>query len=216
MPKPTSAQHARDQAALAAAPVSTATLLESHRAGDPSAFAALVRMFEASLLRHARGLLGPGSVYEDVVQDALLKLAQSPPDLPQEVIGDFARESGQLACWLHKVTRNLCMDVMRAETRRKKREQHVAADEAIGGGTAVVEANDTREAVERSLHHLPQDQREVLVLRLLGEKSYREIAEITGRKIGTVGWLVSVGLKALATELAPLLGGSHIAQGELS
>ena len=45
----------------------------------------------------------------------------------------------------------------------------------------------------------------MLVLRLLGDKSYREIADITGKKIGTVGWLVSVGLKALSAELAPLL-----------
>ena len=62
-----------------------------------------------------------------------------------------------------------------------------------------------REAVETSLGKLPADQREVLVLRLLGERSYREIAQITGRKIGTVGWLVSVGLKALGRDLAPIL-----------
>ena len=71
-----------------------------------------------------------------------------------------------------------------------------------------MEADDTRAAVEQSLGRLPQDQCEVLVLRLLGEKSYREIAEITGKKIGTVGWLVSVGLKALGAELTPLLVGS--------
>ena len=51
------------------------------------------------------------------------------------------------------------------------------------------------------LARLPEDQREVLVLRLFGERSYREIAEITGRKVGTIGWLVSVGMKALAREL---------------
>ncbi len=45
----------------------------------------------------------------------------------------------------------------------------------------------------------------MLVLRLFGERSYKEIAGITGKKIGTVGWLISVGLKALATELAPLV-----------
>ena len=45
------------------------------------------------------------------------------------------------------------------------------------------------------------------MLRLLGERSYKEIAAITGKKVGTIGWLVSVGLKALAAELAPLVGG---------
>ncbi len=49
----------------------------------------------------------------------------------------------------------------------------------------------------------------MLVLRLLGEKSYREIADITGKKVGTVGWLISVGLKALSQELEPLLTGPN-------
>ncbi len=45
------------------------------------------------------------------------------------------------------------------------------------------------------------------MLRLVGERSYKEIAEITGKNIGTVGWLISVGLKALGEGLEPLLEG---------
>ena len=97
------------------------------------------------------------------------------------------------------------MDALRSETRRRRREEEVASHEAVGGGLRRVEENDTREAVARTLEHLPTDQREVLVLRLLGERSYKEIAAITGKKIGTIGWLISVGLKALSEELAPLL-----------
>ena len=206
---------------------SDAALLERYRLGDAGAFAALVRTHERALLRHAAGLLGPGSGHEDVVQEAFLRLAQSPPELDPGAVGDPAAQRAQLASWLHRVTRNLCMDLLRSETRRKRRERDVAAPERGDGGLAAVDARDTRSAVEQGLHRLPRDQREVLVLRLLGEKSYREIADITGKKIGTVGWLVSVGLKALAAELAPLLGdakgrpvhpdmGLGMAQGELS
>lgn len=105
------------------------------------------------------------------------------------------------------------MDVMRSETRRRSREHEVAAQEAHDGGTSAIEAKDTRAVVEQKLGTLPQDQREVLVLRLLGEKSYREIADITGKKVGTIGWLVSVGLKSLSKELAPLLSGASQGQG---
>lgn len=188
--------------------LSEAQLLERHGLGHTDAFPALVRRHQGPLLRHAFGLLGPGSPAEDVVQEAFLKLAQQPPSLPEEVMGDARAERAALASWLHKVTRNLCMDLLRSENRRKRREQDVAPGEAAGGGFEDVELGDTREAVSRSLERLPQDQREVLVLRLLGEKTYREIASITGKKVGTVGWLVSVGLKALASELAPLLGGA--------
>jgi RNA polymerase sigma factor (sigma-70 family) len=68
-----------------------------------------------------------------------------------------------------------------------------------------VEETDTRLIVKREIEKLPADQREVLVLRLLGDRSYKEIAEITGKKIGTVGWLVSIGLQALGNRLEPLL-----------
>ena len=97
------------------------------------------------------------------------------------------------------------MDTIRSEKRRSAREERAAAPEAYSNSE--VEARDTRAAVERELASLPEDQREVLVLRLLGERSYREIAEITGKKLGTVGWLVSEGMQRLSLRLAPLVDG---------
>jgi RNA polymerase sigma-70 factor (ECF subfamily) len=190
---------------------SDGVLLDRWRSGDTAAFAALVERFQAPLLRHARGVLGVGRAHEDVVQEALLKLAEAPPVLPERCRGDAAAERAQLGAWLHTVTRNLCMDTLRADRRRQHRESDAAPSNehaSHDGGLAGVEAHDTRVAVQRSLDRLPEDQREVLVLRLLDEKSYAEIADITGRKVGTVGWLISVGLKALSRELAPLLDGA--------
>lgn len=180
-------------------------LLRRHRQGDRNAFAELVKRHEGCLLQHARAILGGGSAYEDAVQEALLKFAQTPPSIPPEVEGDARLESAHLLSWLHKVTRNNCMDVLRSETRRKRREHEAAVVEGTDGELSRVEEHDTRAIVKRELEKLPPDQREVLVLRLLGERSYKEIAEITGKKVGTVGWLVSVGLQALGVQLQPLL-----------
>ncbi len=185
---------------------SDAALLRDWQRGATGAFDALVRRYQSPLLRHARALLGAGRSAEDVVQEAFLRLAQAPPRLEEEPDG------APLASWLHRVTRNLCMDTSRTEARRRRREEAAAAHEAVAGGLPEVEADDTRAAVERGLARLPEDQREVLVLRLLGERSYKEIAAITGKKVGTIGWLVSVGLKALASELAPLVA-SPLAPG---
>lgn len=180
-------------------------LLRRHHKGDASAFAELVKRHEGCLLQHARAILGAGSSYEDAVQEALLKLAQSPPSIPPEVDGDPRLERAHLLSWLHKVTRNNCMDVIRSETRRNRREHDAARHEGTDGEMSRVEEHDTRAIVKRELEKLPADQREVLVLRLLGERSYKEISEITGKKVGTVGWLVSIGLKALGDQLQPLL-----------
>jgi RNA polymerase sigma-70 factor (ECF subfamily) len=180
-------------------------LLRRHRQGDARAFTELVRRHESCLLQHARALLGAGSTYEDAVQDTFLKLAQTPPSIPPEAEGDERVERAHLLSWLHKVTRNSCMDVMRSETRRRRREHEAAVIEGTDGELSSVEEHDTRAVVKREIEKLPPDQREVLVLRLIGDRSYKEIADITGKKIGTVGWLVSVGLKALGEKLEPLL-----------
>lgn len=182
-------------------------LLAAWGRGDSGAFTALVTRHEGALLRHARVLLGDGRAGEDVVQEVLLRLARKPPELPPEVRGDARAEHAVLSSWLHQVLRNLCMDTQRGERRRRRREAEVSSAEATSGGVETVEAADTRAAVERGLARLALEQREVLVLRLFEDKSYAEIAAITGRKVGTVGWLISVGMKALAAELAPLLGG---------
>lgn len=180
---------------------------------DADAFAALLRAHEAVLIHHALGFVGDRSRAEDVVQEVFLKLANKPPVLPDEVRGDADRERGQLRSWLHRVTRNACMDTLRTEKRRKRREEEAAGSEATPGGVERVEEEDTRAAVERGIERLPDDQREVLVLRLIGERSYREIAEITGKKVGTVGWLISEGLNALGRDLAHLVPAGGQARG---
>ncbi len=183
-------------------------LLACFQRGDTNAFSELVERHQAALLRHARSILGQSGGWEDVVQEVFLRLVQSPPSLPDAVRGRAGLERSHLLSWLHKVARNCCMDVLRAESRRKRRETEVAERDLARVETGTAGAADTREAVEFGLEKLPPDQKEVLVLRLLGDRSYREIAEITGRKIGTVGWLVSTGLKALSQHLAPLLDGA--------
>ena len=55
------------------------------------------------------------------------------------------------------------------------------------------------------MEHLARPEREVLVLSLLGGRSFREIAAITGREPAAVVRLASRGLAALADELGPLL-----------
>ena len=185
---------------------SDADLLSAWRAGEGSAFGDLVRRYQGGLLRHARTLLRRSGVAEDAVQEAFLTLARTPPDL------DAAPASGDgppgLGAWLHRVTRNHCLDMMRSDARRHAREETAGAERptaTLDPALAGLEATDTRGVVERSLNALPDDQREVISLRLLDEKSYAEIAAITGRKVGTVGWLISVGMKALARELSPLM-----------
>ncbi|MBI4880055.1 MAG: RNA polymerase sigma factor [Planctomycetes bacterium] len=182
-----------------------ADLLRSWRRGDATAFAALVDRYQGPLLAFARFLPCGASGAEDVVQEVLLRLARNPPELPRETAEEQRPPEARLASWLYRVTRNCAMEQVRSDARRRIREERTAPREMLEGGPPAIEQDDTRRAVEEGLLALAEDQREALVLRLFGERSYREIAEITGQKAGTVAWLISEGLKTLSRRLAPLL-----------
>ena len=185
---------------------SDGSLLRAWKDGDAPAFTELVRRYESGLIRHAKALLGEVGAYEDVVQDSLLKLARGGLVIPADVAGNPESERRVMSAWLHKVVRNGCMDMIKTEGRRRARERAASAPEAAPERAPEIEMEDTQGTVRAALAALPVDQREVLTLRLFEEKSYRDIAEVTGKKVGTIGWLISEGLRALALRLGPVLG----------
>ena len=185
---------------------SDGSLLHAWKDGDAPAFTELVRRYESGLIRHAKALLGEAGAYEDVVQDSLLKLARGGLVIPADVAGNPESERRVMSAWLHKVVRNGCMDMIKTEGRRRARERAASAPEAAPERAPEIEMEDTQGTVRAALAALPVDQREVLTLRLFEEKSYRDIAEVTGKKVGTIGWLISEGLQVLAVRLAPVLG----------
>lgn len=180
-------------------------LLSRWHDGDVLAFRELVRRHQGTLLNYARFLPTGPELAEDVVQETFLRFARRPPELPPETEGNERLAQVHLVSWLIRVTRNCAMEMIRSDARRERRERLVSPQEAVAGGQSNVEQADTRRAVEEGISRLPDAQREVLVLRLLGDRSYKEIASITGRKPGTVAWLISEGLKSLSRTLTPSL-----------
>lgn len=163
-------------------------LLRRFRAGDAGAFEALLDRHQAALLRHARSVTGAAGTSEAAVQQAFLGLVQVGP------------RGEQPAAWLHRVTRRRCMEATNQKCQREP--DSPAAHPAKGG------AGSAQEAVERGLEHLPRDQREVLVLRLLTGLDTRGVAAVTGHTLGAVAALFAAGLQSLSRELAPFLRNS--------
>ena len=60
-----------------------------------------------------------------------------------------------------------------------------------------LETQERKEAIERSLQQLPEDQREVLKLRVWGELGFREIGEALGISINTAASRYRYALKKL-------------------
>ncbi len=167
-------------------------LLDRYRGGDISAFDALMARFEGPLLRFVSRYRAHAA--QDLVQEVFLRLIRESDS------GGLA-EVNNLSAWLYRVARNLAIDDARKEERMEARHQFAAAPEAQPASSVSVETKEIAEVVTEKILGLPQKQRDVLVLKLQEERSYKEISAITGLTVSNVGYLIHQGLKGLAGEL---------------
>ena len=141
--------------------------------------------FESTVLPHldaafnlARWLLRSRSDAEDVTQEALLRAFRA--------FGTY--RSGNARAWLLQIVRNACFTWLRQNRRSEELtefDETSMSKESENPETLAI-ASSNREQLARVLEELPAGFREILVLRELEGCSYKEIAEITSRPIGTV------------------------------
>ncbi len=175
----------------------------SRRARE-AVFAAVVDEYQGRLLRYVARLLGNASSAEDVVQRTFIKCATSwkGPLEPSE----------DLSAWLYRVAHNEALDLARRERRigllhlrKVDEDRHLGADVKLpdvpGGNGA---ADDAAMAAAEALRRLSDRERLLVTLKVYEEKSYREIADITGLSVSNVG----VSLHNAMRKLASLLGGA--------
>ena len=154
--------------------VRDATLAERARGGDPEAFAALFRRWEADVGRVCRRLLGPGAAAEDAISEAFLRARRAldsyAPDRP-------------FRTWLLSIASHHCID----QLRRRSREQKIfdagetgAADLADPSPSPLkrLVGREERERVLVAVEALPEKYRLPLVLRYFSEMDYEAISEV--------------------------------------
>jgi RNA polymerase sigma-70 factor, ECF subfamily len=181
-------------------------LLRRHVAGDPDAFAELVRRHRDRLWAVALRTLGDPEEAADALQDALLSAYRRAATF---------RGEARVTTWLHRVVVNACLDRMRRRAARPS----VALPERPDGGlddrdpalrvdvADPVEARETALEVAAALARLPAEQRAALVLVDMEGYSVAEVAAILGCAEGTVKSRCARG----RARLLPLLG--HLGSG---
>ncbi|HET9929623.1 MAG TPA: RNA polymerase sigma factor [Polyangiaceae bacterium] len=169
-------------------------LMVRYQRGEAPAFAELVRRHSRAVYNFVLRQLRDANLSEDVTQEVFLRVVQRASEFKHEA---------RFSTWLYSITRNLCVDHLRRLSHRK----HASLD-APRGGAADAEASPLveqiadphpRASAERgaqasqmqtslleALHALPDDQREVFLLREIANLPFKEIAEITDTPENTV------------------------------
>ena len=155
--------------------------------GDVNAFEQLMHAHEKTVYNLALRALGNPQDAEDVTQEAFLKAYRS--------LSSFRGDS-KFSVWLYRIVSNLCLDFLRARSRRPSQSLTVEDDEGEVGELEIpdehfspeklLDRKLTRESVQRGLASLPDDARQILLLRELKGLSYEEIADVLDLEPGTV------------------------------
>ena len=164
---------------------STQHLVKKSRAGDGSAFAALVEAHQSAVFGTVLRLVYDREAAAEVSNRAFFKA--------YEHLASFD-ESRPLRAWLLRIAANEALNEMRSRRRD--------AAHAFGGAAAEIEleqisgAPDPGEVVARrergdavrdAVTRLPEAQRVVVVLRYFADLAYADIAELTQQSVNNVG-----------------------------
>jgi len=155
-------------------------------AGDAEAFRGLVDRYGRSIFNLAYRMTGSVADAEELAQDVFLQAYSK--------LADF-RVGARFHPWLYTIALNLCRNHVRRrkiikwqplETQRG--DEPVALDpaETAPNPEEALLARESEERLARAIAALPAKYREVFVLRQSQGLSYEEIADVTGRPMGTV------------------------------
>lgn len=162
------------------------------QAGNREAFAEVYDEFVKKLYNYAFFRLKDKEAAEDVVSDTFMKAL--------EHLSSFNPNKGNAASWLYRIARNTLIDY----TRKRGKTMNFPEDFDVEDTESLkknIENKDMLERITKTLDTLSEKEREIIMLRVWDELSYKEIAEVLGKSEASLKMAASRALKSLRSQL---------------
>jgi len=163
---------------------------------DPAAFASLYRRYLDRVYGYAFYQLGDHHDAEDVTERIFLAALRALPD--------FEDQGATFRAWLFRIAHNTIANAHRSRARRRTEplpdDFERAAPNADPAGHVAM-ADELRE-IRRAVAQMPDDRRQVILLRFVDDLTTAEIAAVLDRSPGAVRVLLHRSLKDLAARLS--------------
>jgi RNA polymerase sigma-70 factor (ECF subfamily) len=161
-----------------------ATLVSYYIAGQESALEILVKRHKQRIYSFIYSKVYDRDVAEDIFQDTFIKVIKTLKK------GKY-NEEGKFLPWVMRISHNLVIDYFRKNNRMPKFDNStdfdifsVLSDNSLNAESAIIKSQ-VESDVRRLIDELPEDQREVLFMRMYQDMSFKEISERTGVSINT-------------------------------
>ncbi|GAA3641300.1 RNA polymerase sigma factor [Flavivirga jejuensis] len=164
--------------------VSDANLVSNYIKGDESALEILITRHKQKIYSFIYSKVYDRDVTEDIFQDTFIKVIRT-------LKRGTYNEEGKFLPWVMRISHNLVIDFFRKNKRMPKFDNagefsifSVLSDTSLNAEKSIIKEqveNDVRRLVEE----LPGDQKEVLLMRIYNDMSFKEISDRTGVSINT-------------------------------
>jgi RNA polymerase sigma factor (sigma-70 family) len=158
-------------------------LIHSFQAGNQAALELLVNRHKEKIFTSILFMVKDKYLTEDLFQEVFIKIIDT-------LRSNRYNEEGKFIQWALRIAHNLCVDYFR----KVKRNSTISSDDKDvfdllnltneSADTRIVQ-QQTRQKLHLMLSCLPDEQREVIVLRHFADMSFKEIAKITNTSINT-------------------------------
>jgi RNA polymerase sigma-70 factor (ECF subfamily) len=161
-----------------------ALLVKNYVAGDETALATLINRHQSKIYGFIFSKISDRDLTDDIFQDTFIKVIKT-------LKSNSYNEEGKFLPWVMRIAHNLIIDHFR---RNKKMPMFRETEEfsifsIMTDNSMTVENRMISDQVEKDLkkliEELPDDQKEVLVMRIYQDLSFKEISELTGVSINT-------------------------------
>ena len=179
-------------------------LLAAVRAGDTDSLGTLVLRWQEPLFRFVYRMLPRTEDARDICQETFLRVLKK---------ANRFRDGSRFSTWMYQIALNLCRDKLRKRKRWRlvmsdgaQFDERVATGQVAGDSeddpVRMIESRENSTAVLRALQEIPDEQREVLVLKEFEGLKFREIAELLDCPESTVKSRMYYGLNGMRAALS--------------
>lgn len=161
-----------------------ASLVKEYVAGNEDALAKLIKRHESKIYGFIYSKIPDREITNDVFQDTFIKVIKT-------LRSNSYNEEGKFLPWVMRISHNLVVDHYRKTKKMPmlRETEEFSIFSIMSDNSLTIENKIISEQVEMDLkkliEKLPADQKEVLVMRMYQDMSFKEISETTGVSINT-------------------------------
>jgi len=157
--------------------------------GDATAFGDLYDIHVAQIYRHIYYRVGNTSDAEDLTQQVFIRAWHA--------IGRYRKKSTPFMAWLMTISRHLIIDFYRSQKKNVSLDDEYEATSHKPGPEQLAEIESEHRKLFKTISLLPEEHRQVILMRFIENSSYEEIAATMKKSKGAIRVILHRALKEM-------------------